>query len=95
MTEPNPGSTENVDAVAASIQEPKVTWSQWALAVLLTTLVGLSAAALLAATIMELMFDSAAAWTRFAVLLPVLLIATYLLVQLWQKLINRRDTLKQ
>ena len=95
MTEPNQGSTENVDVFPETMQEPKVSWSQWALAVLLTTLVGLSAAALLAATIMELMFDSAAAWTRFAVLLPVLLIATYLLVQLWQKLINRRDTLKQ
>ncbi len=95
MTEPNLGSTENVDVVPETIRQPKVTLSQWALAVLLTTLVGLSAAALLAATIMELMFDSAAAWIRFAVLLPVLLIATYLLVQLWQKLINRRDTLKQ
>ena len=95
MTEPNLPAAENERVFSAAVQEPKVTWSQWALAVLLTTLVGLSAAALLAATIMELMFDSAAAWIRFAVLLPVLLIATYLLVQLWQKLINRRDTLKQ
>ena len=95
MTEPNLGSTENEQVFPAAIHEPKVSWSQWALAVLLTTLVGLSAAALLAATIMELMFDSAAAWIRFAVLLPVLLIATDLLVQLWQKLFNRRDALKQ
>ena len=95
MTEPNLGSTENERGFPAANQEPKVGWSQWALAILLTTLVGLSAAALLAATIMELMFDSAAAWIRFAVLLPVLLIATYLLVQLWQKLFNRRDALKQ
>ena len=95
MTEPNLGPTENAPVFPAAIQEPKVTWSQWALAILLTTLVGLSAAALLAATIMELMFDSASAWIRLAVLLPVLLIATYLLVQLWQKLFNRRDALKQ
>lgn len=95
MTEPNLPAADNERVFPAAIQQPKVTWSQWALAILLTTLVGLSAAALLAATIMELMFDSAAAWTRLAVLLPVLLIATYLLVQLWQKLINRRDTLKQ
>ena len=95
MTEPDVPPMEIASLTPAVGEADKVPWSQWALAILLTTLVGLSAAALLVATIMELLFDSASAWVRFAVLLPVLLIASYLLVQLWQKLIYRHKPEKK
>lgn len=95
MIEPNVPPLERDSLTPSANIADKVSWSQWALAILLTALVGLSAAALLVATIMELLFDSASAWIRFAVLLPVLLIASYLLLQLWQKLIYRRKVEKK
>lgn len=95
MIESNVTPVEGADLSPAASREGKVQWSEWALAVLLTMLIGLSAAALLVTGIMELMFDSASAWIRVGVLLPVLLIASYLLVQLWLKLIHRRDAAKK
>lgn len=95
MTEPNLPPTEDAKQSPAAGQQNAVSWSEWALAILLTMLVGLSAAALLSASIMELMFDSASAWIRIFVMLPVLLISSFLLVQLWQKLFYRRDAAKK
>ena len=95
MTDPNVPTSEGSSPSAAVNKEGKVPLSEWALAILLTTLIGLSSAALLVAFILELMFDSTAAWTRIAVLLPVLIIASFLLVQLWRKLFNRRDAAKK
>jgi hypothetical protein len=69
--------------------------SDWAVAILLTVLVGLSGAALLGATFMELLFDKLSAVTRVVILLPVLLITTFLLVKKWQKLFHRRDAAKK
>ena len=83
MTEPNNPPTE------------KVTLSDWAVAILLTVLVGLSAAALLGATFMELLFDKLSALTRVIILLPVLMISSYLLVQKWRKLLHRHDATKK
>ena len=73
----------------------KVAMSDWAIAILLTVLVGLSGAALLGATFMELLFDKMSAVMRIVVLLPVLLISSYLLVQKWRGLIHRHDTAKE
>ena len=96
MSETNEPSAEGTSpSPAAARPSRQVPWSEWALAILLTMLIGLSAAALLAAFVMELMFDSASAWTRIAVLAPVLLIASYLLVQHWRQLFNRRDVGKK
>ena len=95
MTEPNLLPTEESVPSKAVDADGKVTLAQWALAILLTMLIGLSAAALLSASVMELMFDSPSAWIRIGVLLPVLLIASYLLVQLWRKLFNRHDAAKK
>ncbi len=96
MTEPNVMPTEETTVPPNAVDaEGKVTLAQWALAILLTILIGLSAAALLSASVMELMFDSPSAWIRIGVLLPVLLIASYLLVQLWRKLFNRHDAAKK
>lgn len=94
MTESNlpPADGANQPPVAAPV---KVGLSEWALAILLTMLIGLSTAALLSASIMEMMFDSASAWIRIFVLLPVLGISAYLLVQLWKKLFDRRDATKK
>ena len=91
MSEPKTLPTEGATPAPAPGEAGKVPWSQWALAILLTMLVGLSAAALLSASVMELMFDSPSAWIRIGVMLPVLLIAAYLLVQQWRKLFNRHD----
>ena len=91
MTEPNTLPNESANPAPVVKPEGKVSWSEWALAILLTMLVGLSAAALLSTSVMELMFDSPSAWVRIGVMLPVLLIATYLLVQQWRKLFNRHD----
>ncbi|MEQ1518001.1 MAG: hypothetical protein ABL931_16090 [Usitatibacteraceae bacterium] len=95
MTEPNIPPSEGEIQIAVPGKTEAVGWSEWALAILLTVLIALSAAALLSASIMELMFDSASAWIRIFVLLPVLLISSYLLVQLWQKLFVRRDAAKK
>ena len=95
MTEPNESPPDGTRAAPATCVEGKARASEWALAILLTMLIGLSAAALLVTGVMELMFDSASAWMRIGVLLPVLLIASYLLVQLWLKLIQRRDNTKK
>ncbi len=73
----------------------KVALSDWAVAILLTALVGLSGAALLGATFMELLFDRLSALTRVVILLPVLLISCYLLVKKWQKLFQRHDAARQ
>ena len=95
MIESNVPSADDTGLVVEANQENKVQWSEWALAVLLTVLIGLSAAALLVTSIMELIFDTASAWVRIGVLLPVLLIASYLLIQLWLKLIHRRSAAKK
>ena len=95
MTEPNESPPDGTHASPVTGVEGKARASEWALAILLTMLIGLSAAALLVTGVMELMFDSASAWVRIGVLLPVLLIASYLLVQLWLKLIQRRDSAKK
>ena len=95
MTESNLPPAEDANQPPVAAKEGKVSLSEWALAVLLTMLLGLSAAALLSASIMELMFDSASAWIRIFVLLPVLGISAYLLVQLWKKLFDRRDASKK
>ena len=90
MNNPNEPSTEATNVVPP---EPasKVAPSDWAVAILLTALVGLSGAALLGATFMELLFDRLSALTRVVILLPVLLISCYLLVKKWQKLFQRHD----
>ncbi len=73
----------------------KVAPSDWAMAILLTALVGLSGAALLGATFMELLFDRLSAVTRVVVLLPVLLISCFLLVKKWQKLFHRHGAARK
>lgn len=94
MTESNLPPTEGASQPPVATPA-KVALSEWALAILLTMLIGLSTAALLSASIMEMMFDNASAWIRIFVLLPVLGISAYLLVQLWKKLFDRRDATKK
>ena len=91
MTEPDAPLKHAESTPSTADETGKTRWPQWALAILLTTLVCLSAAALLGATFMELMFDSTSAWIRVFVLLPVLLIASYLLGKLWWKLFQQRN----
>ena len=94
MTEPSNPSTEGASPATAEPTD-KVALSDWAVAILLTVLVGLSAAALLGATFMELLFDKLSAVTRVIILLPVLMISAYLLVQKWRKLFHRHDATKK
>ena len=94
MSDPNLPSTDGARQPPAD-QVDKVTLTDWALAILLTILVGLSAAALLSATFMELLFDKLSAVTRLVVLLPVLLISSFLLVKKWRKLMHRHDAAKK
>ena len=95
MTEPDATLKDTAVSVPSGVKEPRVTLPEWALAVLLTMLVGLSGAALLGATFMELLFDSTSALVRVFVLLPVLVIASYLLVRLWLTLNERRSAAKK
>ena len=83
------------ESLAPTAPVSKVAMSDWAIAILLTMLVGLSGAALLSATFMELLFDKMSAVMRIIVLLPVLLISSYLLVQKWRELIHRHDAAKE
>ena len=94
MTDPIIPSNEGANLVP-TVPASKVTMSDWAIAILLTMLVGLSGAALLGATFMELLFDKMSAVMRIIVLLPVLLISSYLLVQKWRELIHRHDAAKE
>lgn len=94
MTDPIIPSNEGAN-LAPTAPAGKVAMSDWAVAILLTMLVGLSGAALLSATFMELLFDKMSAVMRIIVLLPVLLISSYLLVQKWRGLINRLDAAKK
>ena len=94
MTEPDVTLKDAASTLPSGIKETSVTLPEWALAVLLTMLVGLSGAALLGATFMELLFDSTSALIRVFVLLPVLVIASYLLVRLWLTLNERRNAAK-
>lgn len=94
MTDPIISSKAGA-GIAPTAKASKVTTSDWAIAILLTMLVGLSGAALLGATFMELLFDKMSAVMRIVVLLPVLLISSYLLVQKWRGLIHRHDTAKE
>ena len=94
MTDPIIPSNEGANP-APTAPASKVAMSDWAIAILLTMLVGLSGAALLSATFMELLFDKMSAVMRIIVLLPVLLISSYLLVQKWRGLINRHDAAKE
>ena len=82
-------------SLAPTVNASKVAMSDWAIAILLTVLVGLSGAALLGATFMELLFDKMSAVMRIVVLLPVLLISSYLLVQKWRELIHRHDAARK
>jgi hypothetical protein len=94
MTDPKVTTTENASPLP-TVPAAKVAMSDWAVAILLTLLVGLSAAALLGATFMELLFDKVSAWIRIIILLPVLLISSFLLVKKWQKLFHRHDAAKK
>ena len=94
MTEPDETLKDTGVPLPSAVKEARVSLSEWALAVLLTMLVGLSGAALLGATFMELLFDSTSALIRVFVLLPVLVIASYLLVRLWLTLNERRNAAK-
>lgn len=94
MTDPNLPSTDGARSASAD-QVDKVTLTDWAFAILLTILVGLSAAALLGATFIELLFDKLSAVTRLVVLLPVLVISSFLLVKKWQKLMHRHGAAKK
>jgi len=90
MNNPNEPLKEDTQVVPSD-RASKVSLADWAVAILLTVLVGLSGAALLGATFMELLFDRLSALTRVVILLPVLLISCYLLVKKWQKLFQRHD----
>lgn len=90
MNNPNEPLKEDIQVVPSD-PASKVSLADWAVAILLTVLVGLSGAALLGATFMELLFDRLSALTRVVILLPVLLISCYLLVKKWQKLFQRHD----
>ena len=94
MSDPHLPTTDGARQPPAD-QVDKVTLTDWALAILLTILVGLSAAALLSATFMELLFDKLSAVTRLVVLLPVLVISAFLLVKKWRKLMHRHDAAKK
>ena len=94
MTDPIIPSNEGAGP-APPAPASKVPMSDWAITILLTMLVGLSGAALLGATFMELLFDKMSAVMRIVVLLPVLLISSYLLVQKWRELIHRHDAAKE
>ena len=94
MTDPIIPLNEGAN-LAPTVPAGKVAMSDWAIAILLTMLVGLSGAALLSATFMELLFDKMSAVMRIIVLLPVLLISSYLLVQKWRELIHRHDAAKE
>ena len=95
MTEPDVTLKDAAVSVPSGVKEARVSLSEWAFAVLLTMLVGLSGAALLGATFLELLFDSTSALVRVFVLLPVLVIASYLLVRLWLTLNERRSAAKK
>ena len=95
MTEPDVTLKDAAIALPSRVKEARVSLSEWALAVLLTMLVGLSGAALLGATFLELLFDTTSALIRVFVLLPVLVIASYLLVRLWLTLNERRNAAKK
>ena len=95
MTEPDATLKDTAVSVPSGVKEARVSLSEWAFAVLLTMLVGLSGAALLGATFLELLFDSTSALVRVFVLLPVLVIASYLLVRLWLTLNERRNAAKK
>lgn len=94
MNNPNEPPKDDIPVVPPSPAN-KVAPSDWAVAILLTALVGLSGAALLGATFMELLFDRLSAVTRVVILLPVLLISCYLLVKKWQKLFQRHDAARK
>ena len=90
MNNPNGSLSEDAPVVPPNAAV-NVSSADWAVAILLTVLVGLSGAALLGATFMELLFDRLSAVMRVVILLPVLLISCYLLVKKWQKLIHRHE----
>lgn len=88
----NSNDSNDIGAMPPAIAEPEHVvendWSEWAIVVLLSILVALSAAQLFGTVLIELNVESRAALPRF-IFLPVLLIASYLLVQKWRKLISR------
>lgn len=65
----------------------KTPWTQWAIVVLLSILIALSGAQLLGTVLLELVIDYKSALLRIAILLPVLVIAVFLLVKHWRKLL--------
>ncbi len=62
-------------------------WTQWVIVVLLSILIALSGAQLLGTVLLELVVDYKSALLRIAILLPVLVIAVFLLVKHWRKLL--------
>ena len=65
---------------------------QWVIVVLLSILIALSGAQLLGTVLLELVVDYKSALLRIAILLPVLIIAVFLLVKQWQKLFLDKST---
>jgi hypothetical protein len=70
---------------------PNERWIQWTIVILLSILVALSGAQLLGTVLFELVIDYKSALVRVVILLPVLIIASYLLVKKWHKLILNND----
>ena len=70
----------------------KTPWAQWAIVVLLSILIALSAAQLLGTVLLELVVDYKSALLRMAILLPVLIIAVFLLVKHCRKLLLDKST---
>lgn len=91
-----PNNAINISDVAPNIDAPsppeeKTRWPQWAIVVLLSILIALSGAQLLGTVLLELVVDYKAGLLRVAILLPVLVIASFLLLKHWQKLIAERS----
>ena len=70
----------------------KTPWTQWMIVVLLSILIVLSGAQLLGTVLLELVVDYKSALLRIAILLPVLIIAVFLLVKHWRKLLLDKST---
>ena len=78
------------NAVTPQQPEAKALWPQWAIVVLLSIFIALSGAELLGTVLLELFVDYKAALLRIVILLPVLIIASILLVKQWKKLISEK-----
>ena len=99
--DPNPQNTatehqsekSSIDLPSLPPQPPnKTPWAQWMIVVLISILIVLSGAQLLGTVLLELVVDFKAALLRIAILLPVLIIAVFILVKQWQKLFLDKST---